>query len=166
MNLAKHDAETEMDMDMTPMIDVVFLLIIFFMVITDLTQQELEDVQLPVSETASPDKPDPDEWRPILNINHRGEIIYKRETYLDPEIHRGANKFRDLRPLLLQFAEKMKLKQQREGKDATIPNEPLLIRADMSTSFKYIQWAMEQSAQPDVMIWKLEMAVSTPEEKE
>ena len=45
MNLSRHDPETEMDLDMTPMIDVVFLLIIFFMIITDLTQQELEDLQ-------------------------------------------------------------------------------------------------------------------------
>ncbi|MEO0662385.1 MAG: biopolymer transporter ExbD, partial [Planctomycetota bacterium] len=61
MNLAKHDAETDMDMDMTPMIDVVFLLIIFFMVITDLTQRDLEDLHLPLAEQATPDKPDPDE---------------------------------------------------------------------------------------------------------
>ena len=31
MNLAKHDANTDMEMDMTPMIDVTFLLLIFFM---------------------------------------------------------------------------------------------------------------------------------------
>ena len=65
MNLSKHDPETEMDMDMTPMIDVVFLLIIFFMIITDLTQQDLEDLELPMAMHAVADKPDPDEWRPI-----------------------------------------------------------------------------------------------------
>ena len=45
MNLAKHDADTDMEMDMTPMIDVVFLLIIFFMIITDMTQQDLGDLR-------------------------------------------------------------------------------------------------------------------------
>ena len=39
MKLQKTDDQQEMEMNMTPMIDVVFLLIIFFMVITDLTQQ-------------------------------------------------------------------------------------------------------------------------------
>ena len=42
MKLNKHDPQTDMELDMTPMIDVVFLLIIFFMIITDLTQQDLE----------------------------------------------------------------------------------------------------------------------------
>ena len=51
MNLAKHDPETEMEMNMTPMIDVVFLLIIFFMIITDMTQQDLEELTLPMAAT-------------------------------------------------------------------------------------------------------------------
>ena len=60
MNINKHDAETEMEMNMTPMIDVVFLLIIFFMIITDLTQQDLEELKLPVARAgASKDEPDP-----------------------------------------------------------------------------------------------------------
>ncbi len=42
MNLSKHQFD-ELEMNMTPMIDVVFLLIIFFMLITDMTQQDLED---------------------------------------------------------------------------------------------------------------------------
>ena len=44
MKLQKTDAQQEMEMNMTAMIDVVFLLIIFLMVITDLTQQDLEDL--------------------------------------------------------------------------------------------------------------------------
>ena len=39
MNLNKHKMEEE-KMDMTPMIDVVFLLIIFFMLISDMTQHD------------------------------------------------------------------------------------------------------------------------------
>ena len=52
MNINKHDAKTEIEMDMTPMIDVVFLLIIFFMIITDLTQQDLEELKLPEARAA------------------------------------------------------------------------------------------------------------------
>ena len=37
----------EAKMDMTPMIDVVFLLIIFFMVVTELVRLEIEPVTLP-----------------------------------------------------------------------------------------------------------------------
>lgn len=168
MNLAKHDAQTEMEMDMTPMIDVVFLLIIFFMVITDLTQQDLEDVDLPVAEHAKPDKPDPNEWRPILNVMYDGKIIYKRDTYYDPEVNKGTNKFDQLKTLLVNFADRMKIKDQKEGNvpPGSPPDQPLLIRADMTTPFKFIQHAMEVCAQPTIQIWKLELAVSTPQENQ
>ena len=68
MNINKHDAQTEMEMNMTPMIDVVFLLIIFFMIITDLTQQDLEELKLPEARSAIEDKPDPKVVRPIINM--------------------------------------------------------------------------------------------------
>jgi len=41
-------AQEESDMDMTPMIDCVFLLMIFFVLVIDLSQKNLED---PVSYT-------------------------------------------------------------------------------------------------------------------
>ena len=164
MNLAKHDAETDMDMDMTPMIDVVFLLIIFFMVITDLTQQDLEDLQLPLAEQATPDKPDPDEWRPILNIPFNGPMIYKRETYFDPEV-KGPNRFGALRELLVDVARNMEQAPLSDSNPMMVPDEPLLIRADMTTPFRFIQFAMAQAADPSVKIWKLELAVSTPQEE-
>ncbi len=168
MNLAKNDAQTDMDMDMTPMIDVVFLLIIFFMVITDLTQQDLEDVDLPVAAHAKPDTPDPNEWRPILNVIYDGEIIYKKKTYYDPELNTGKNKYDDLKVLLKDFADRMKEKDRKDGKvpPGSPPDQPLLLRADMTTPFKFLQQAMEVCAQPTIQIWKLELAVSTPEENQ
>ena len=44
------------EMNMTPMIDIVFNLLIFFMVVTDLTQQELANLVLPLAHTAVQDK--------------------------------------------------------------------------------------------------------------
>ena len=85
MKLNKHDAQTEMDMNMTPMIDVVFLLIIFFMIITDLTQKDLEVLVLPMAKSAAEDKPDPELVRPIINIPQRGAMIVKGEAKYDPE---------------------------------------------------------------------------------
>jgi len=158
MNLAKHDPQTEMEMDMTPMIDVVFLLIIFFMIITDLTQKDLEDLELPMVIHASEDKPDPSEWRPIINIKFSGEIIVTRETYYDPE---NGDDYAAMKDWLALTAGKM----SKENDDPNgLPDDALLIRADMSTPFKHIQKVMELCGPKGIQIWKVQLAASVPNE--
>ena len=152
MNLQKHDPETEMEMNMTPMIDVVFLLIIFFMVITDMTQQDLEELQLPVAQNAVPDKPDPDQFRPIVNVKHDGSIWVRREMYYDPE---NPDDYKKLREYLTFVAKRMEQKDK-------LPDEPLLIRADRVSSFKHIQKVMEQCGYKDIQIWKIQLAAAEP----
>ena len=160
MNLAAHDPETDMEMNMTPMIDVVFLLIIFFMVITDLTQQELEDLALPVAEEAEEDKPDPEVVRPILNIDYNGEIKYKRELFYSPEVD-GTDRSR-LEGLLADKARRMPKKFD-ETVGAPLPDNPVLIRADQVTAFKHLQKIMELCSKEGIQIWKLEIAAAQPE---
>ena len=152
MNLNKHDAQTEMEMNMTPMIDVTFLLIIFFMIITDLTQQDLEDLQLPMAKTAVPDQPDPDEWRPIINIPQSGEMIFRKDKLYVPE----EDDTTKIRAWLFDAAKQME--KDDEFKD--LPGEALLIRADEWTEFKYIQRVMEWCGHKDVQIWKLQLAAA------
>ncbi|HJM57208.1 MAG TPA: biopolymer transporter ExbD [Planctomycetota bacterium] len=166
MNLSKHDPETEMEMNMTPMIDVVFLLIIFFMIITDMTQQDLEELVLPMAQFAREDKPDPDEYRPIINIQYDGKIIIKRETYYSPEENDGdANPYEGVKEWLAKTAKRMKKDFLTEGATTgpKVPDEPLLIRADISTPFKHIQKIMEFCGAAGVQIWKVQLACSVPE---
>ena len=85
MKLNKTQPSKESEMDMTPMIDIVFQLIIFFMLITDMSQKELETLILPVAITASPDTPDPTEIRPVVNIVSDGSIYVMGELKFDPE---------------------------------------------------------------------------------
>jgi len=165
MNLAKHDPETEMELDMTPMIDVVFLLIIFFMIITDLTQQELEDLELPTATHAVADKIKPGEWRPIINIPYDGQMVVKREVYYDPEIHDSqAQPYLQVKEWLSLVADKMS--QEHFNVDAQtgpmIPDDFLLIRADQSTPFRHIQKVMAFCGEKGVQIWKVQLAASEP----
>lgn len=180
MNLAKHDSGTEMPLNMTPMIDVVFLLIIFFMVITDLTQQDLEELELPVAQHATEDKPDPDEWRPILNIPHDGRMVVKRETYYDPERDDGkAEPYAEVKNWLAMAARRMDLEhitsektgvcscgripqEHPPGSGDFIPADFLLIRADQVTPFKHIQKVMEFCGVKGVEIWKVQLAAAEP----
>ncbi len=166
MNLSKHDPETDMEMNMTPMIDVVFLLIIFFMIITDMTQQDLEDLELPMAQFAREDKPDPTEFRPIINIQYDGKIIIKREEYYSPEVNDAdADPYERVKDWLSLTAKKMEKDYLTEGATSgpKVPDEPVLIRADISTPFKHIQKIMEFCGAEGIQIWKIQLACSVPE---
>ena len=156
MNINKHDAETEMAMNMTPMIDVVFLLIIFFMIITDMTQQELEELVLPIAVESEEDKPDPKDRRAIVNVLDNGTIIVNREVLYDAD---NPDDYLKLREYLTQKASRMKRAPLNEdGSGPMVPDDPILIRADQSTEFRYIQKIMEQCGYQGIQIWKLELA--------
>ncbi len=158
MNLTKHDPDTEMEMNMTPMIDVVFLLIIFFMIITDLTQQDLEDLKLPIAVQAVEDKPDPKEVRPVLNIMQNGEIRVKREALYDPE---APDQYKQVEQYLADQARKM-------DKDEDYPELPggkLLIRSDEYAEFSNIQEAMALCGKKGIQIFKVQLAAGQPEDK-
>jgi len=160
--------QQEIKMDMTPMIDCVFLLMIFFVLVIDLSQQELEDLILPKAEYAVPDE-DPPEQRPIINITQRGEMIYKRNTYYDPNVH-GEN-FDSLLPLLVLWrdtvADKDNIKKQTVGggMQVTVIDEPVLLRADKWTEWHYVGKFMEKCTHKDAAFWMLELALSE-EDKE
>jgi len=156
MNMNKHDAKTEMEMNMTPMIDVVFLLIIFFMIITDLTQQDLEELKMPAARSAQEDVPDPKIVRPIINIPQSGKMIHKRNSLYDPEV--DGDSMIGLERFLADQANRMKA-----GEDG-LPDNPLMIRADRGTEFKYIQRVMEICGKEGIRIWKLELGAAQVEE--
>ena len=164
MQLMKTDPGTEMKMNMTPMIDVVFLLIIFFMIITDMTQQELEELVLPIALNATEDKPDPEKKRPIVNIMDDGKIWVMRELYYDPD---QPDDYLRIKEFLVIAASNMAKEAFSPGKPVSptnplIPDDPLLIRCDQSALFKHVQKVMEQCGQQGIQIWRVQLAASEP----
>jgi biopolymer transport protein ExbD len=165
MKLSRTDPQTDVGIDMTPMIDVVFQLIIFFMLITDMTQKELEELVLPDAQNADPDKPDPTVVRPILNILADGKILVKRTVLYDPEHDDG---YTELKSFLAEQAKRMPKKPANDdGTGPMVPDNPLLIRADQSTPFKYIQQVMYLCALQGIQIWKIQLAAAeqNPDQK-
>ncbi len=154
---------------MTPMIDLTFLLIIFFIIVNDLTQQELEDLKLPVAQKAGHDDPPP--GRPILNVMEDGTIIWKKQQIYWPGIQpQGTDPIRKNRPdhywllaetMKLNFLPWMKYEKD-EALGLDLPDEPILIRADRNTPFRYIQRIMEVCSRKDILIWKVQLAASEP----
>jgi biopolymer transport protein ExbD len=155
MKLNKTGYDAAIEMDMTPMIDVVFQLIIFFVLITDMTQSELEELKLPVAKNAVQDKPDPSVVRPVLNILPDGTMITKKRELYDPEQD-------DLTETERYLADQARLMPKEMDKDVGVelPQNPLLIRADKNTEFKYIQKVMEICGKKGIQIWKLQLAAS------
>lgn len=156
--------------NMTPFIDIVFQLVIFFIVVNDLSQKELEDLKLPVAKKATKDEPDP--GRPILNILEDGTVVYKGARYYWPGIDSAgrSDPVRAGRPdyywrvsdllvtrVVPYMEKKVDPKFPRLGE---LPDEPLLIRADRNTPFKHVQKVMEVCARQGIQIWKVQLAAS------
>lgn len=168
MNASKV-AQENVEMDMTPMIDCVFLLMIFFVLVIDLSQKNLEDLILPRAEFQEPDD-SPPENRPILNVLQNGTVIHGGKVAYDPLVD-GTN-YTPIR-ILLQNIRKQGLEtgdlklvdKDVGGATAKVIDDPILIRADKWTEWHYVGEIMKQCSQPDIAFWKVQLALSE-EDKE
>ncbi len=165
MKAVQEDAK----MDMTPMIDCVFLLMIFFVLVIDLSQQDLEDLILPKAVYMEPDDSPPD-TRPVVNILQTGDVFYKKTKYYDAA---SGEDYGGMEKLLREWRKELPLKYlplKGKGTPVTktnplIPDDPVLIRADKWTEWHYVGKFMTQCSQPYAQFWKLELAMSE-EDKE
>lgn len=71
MKLTKRRRDTRPEMDMTPMIDIVFLLIIFFMTVTQVSKMNKEQLDLPKLKGSEDQKPSV----LTINVTENEEII-------------------------------------------------------------------------------------------
>lgn len=152
------------EMDMTPMIDCVFLLMIFFVLVIDLSQKGLEDLVLPRAEFQEPDDK-PGENRPIINVLQNGSVIYNQQVVYDPDVHKTD--YRPIKQLLLDIRtaglinKTLKLATEKIGnRDVQLIDDPILIRADKWTEWHYVGEIMKQCSQPEIAFWKVELAMS------
>lgn len=78
MNLRDETGE-ELTLNLTPMIDVIFQLLIFFMVATTFQQDEMEiDVELPKASTGSELALETDEI--VIHVKRNGELVLHGQT--------------------------------------------------------------------------------------
>ncbi|MCR9247112.1 MAG: biopolymer transporter ExbD [bacterium] len=157
-------SQEDFDMDMTPMIDCVFLLMIFFVLVIDLSQKNLEDLILPRAEFQEPDDQPPDN-RPILNVLQNGSVIFEGKVAYDA-IKDGSN-YAPIKQLLLDIRRNGELKgtlkivtEDIGGKPTKLVDDPILIRADKWTEWNVIGEIMKQCSQPNIAFWKVELAMS------
>jgi len=80
MRLQKKQHRYGCVINIAPLIDVVFLLIIFFMVVSQFTQKEIEAVVLPEAGQGELMGEKVDE-RIIVNVNRQGEMIVEEQAH-------------------------------------------------------------------------------------
>jgi len=147
MKMSKQDNEPEpLDIDMTPMIDIVFLLIVFFMIVVDLTQQDLVILQLPKAEFAVPDKK-PEKNRLTVNVTYKDEV---------PEIRvkRVVMTLDELKAWMYPIA------RSKIDKKTKFSEIPILIRCDKNAPFRVVQQIMAVCADKDIQIYKVMLAAA------
>jgi biopolymer transport protein ExbD len=76
MRLSKHRRGATVRVDMTPMIDVTFQLLIFFMTVTQVSEISKERLELPKQKGSADQAP----AELIINVTHLGEVIVQGET--------------------------------------------------------------------------------------
>jgi biopolymer transport protein ExbD len=140
-------------LSMTPMIDIVFNLVIFFLIVTDLTQKDLENLVLPLAIKAKEDKAAEEEERVIINLVEDEDApgTYKAIIARKEYTHEA------LKQHLLRRADSAREDVEPYGSKIYV-----LIRADRSTPWQQVQWIMQDCADPDVRIWKLQFATRDP----
>ncbi|MHC4470807.1 MAG: ExbD/TolR family protein [Planctomycetota bacterium] len=150
--------QAELELNMTPMIDVVFNLLIFFMIVIDMTQKELELLTLPWSESAVEDKGDEEERRVIINVSKSRS--WDQDAAVEIRVKSELYDLDGLKDLMFKHAE--------TKRDMTHPMKPseifAMIRCDKDIRWREVQWVMQACADPEVRIYKLQFATEEPRE--
>ena len=131
----------EVGVDMTPMIDVVFNLIIFFMLVNQMVQQERAELELPVASQAQEERM-ADKNRLIINVHKNGRIEVSGRTVEWAELAR------------------ILLRESRMAKSGTYSQRSVLIRGDIETPYRHIQKVLVECAQKK--IYRISFAAKIP----
>lgn len=133
--------------DMTPMIDVTFLLIIFFMCVTEMQDASKSQLQLPRSKNGERDD-QPAPGRIVINVLKTGTIEINRRPF-------------DLDTLKGMLKEHYTL-SMREGEEHS--DKAVLIRGDKDAEWGMIQRVM--AACMEARLWKIAFSSHDPEQGE
>ena len=131
-------------MDMTPMIDVVFLMIIFFMIVSDLTQQDLADSRCPIADR--PRTTRREEGRMIVNILTGRRDRDQALQVEDPRQQSAVDALRNYLSIEVQKGEKEE-RASRNGRCSSGPTR--------TTEFKHVQKVMRICGENGIRIYKI-----------
>jgi biopolymer transport protein ExbD len=149
------DVGRSVPVDMTSLVDVTFQLLVFLLVVNDLSAKQMEDVELPDAQNATEIRPDDAAF--VVNV-------------LPPEdpAEGGTPRFRingrdvphrELRHALHAVAELHR--PPAEPRSAT--QAAVQIRADRGAPWRHVQLVMQECARQDVQIRRIQFATRPPD---
>ncbi len=124
MNRRNSYSQEDIKMDMTPMIDVIFNLIIFFMLVTQMVTVERAELIMPIADEAIEEKTGDKEGL-VINIHKDAQI----------EVSGRIISWQELNKLLF---EESKISSDENG----LPTRSVVIRADIKAPYKSVQQVM------------------------
>lgn len=162
----KVDLGEDTIMNMTPMIDICFQLVVFFMLTLDMTSKEYVAVTLPFANNGVEDKDDSADpvasLKLIVNVLPDGKIVLKGNTY-DFSLDKPQESMAALKVLHEQIV-------TATTPDASHPNlkdedqhckVPIQVHADRAALWRYVQWVIATAASPQTKMYKIYFSVKS-----
>ena len=167
----KIPASDDTGLNMTPMIDIVFQLVTFFMLTLDMSKKELAALDLPRAHqgiedkdpgTADPKAKKSDTTRFTINLEPNGNIMFKGKEY-PLAVPDPVAQYKSLEALKAQLMDLTRDKKLRDDTGAS--KVMILVRGDRTTKWKYVQWIMQVCADEKIQIYKIHFGVEHPAKK-
>ena len=172
MAAKKVSIQEDITPNLIPMIDIMFLLLLFLMIASDMGQRELEVVQLPVAEVVKEDKPDTDSTeadRLTINVYHLLTNQMSCKVYEEGGICREEKHWRmgikgtdyeDMDKLLAVLDKEAAVGRKGDPKNPKISERKVMIRADGSAPYGMPQKAMNVCAKAGM--YKIDVGAAQP----
>jgi biopolymer transport protein ExbD len=175
MSKSKLQIQEEVSPNLIPMIDIMFLLLLFFMLGADMGQRELEEVMLPTAMAVKEEKEmiGEESNKLVVNVYHLYDV--QCEPYKQGQVCRDKTHWRigikgrdytDLQKLeatLKREADPFRaapMAKLSTGAPVPFSERPVMVRADASAPFGHVQEVMNTCAK--VGIYKIECGAARP----
>ncbi|MBI5779782.1 MAG: biopolymer transporter ExbD [Planctomycetes bacterium] len=149
-------------MNMTPMIDIVFQLIVFLMLASDFANLKIDALNLPVAEVAtSDDHPDPN--RVTVNILHEPPVglVCSQLEYDHEKLIRTCNS--DAHWKIKVNGEELtqvRLKEILTVEGNINKDKPLMIRPDSGAPYRFLASVLQAAS--EAKLWNMEIGARRP----
>jgi biopolymer transport protein ExbD len=165
--------QEEISPNLIPMIDIMFLLLLFFMLNADMSQRELEELTPPVARHSMKDDPKLTPDRITVNIHHDVEVDcppYKNGEVCRNDLHWrisvSGTKYSFDKDGMTRLGQTLanlgKARNPNPSDPKSVSERTLIIRADRTAPYGYVQKVLEQASLG--RIYKVEVGAGLPKD--